>query len=107
MSAAHLPLSASLTVEPGYEQGQEYHAHSDFIDHPADPSGPRILTFFLFLNSLPADAGGSTWFPSAPSGTGVADEWSRMDWSQRKQLGGLQQYYKVCLTPPAVLVSVG
>ena len=31
---------------------------------------------------------------SEASGTGVADEWSRMDWSQRKQLGGLQHYYK-------------
>ena len=61
-----------------------------------------VFTFFLFLNSLPADAGGSTWFPSAPSGTGVADEWSRMDWSQRKQLGGLQQYYKVCLAARCV-----
>ena len=46
----------------GYAHGQEYHAHSDFIHHPTDPAGPRVFTFFLFLNS-PEHAGAATWLP--------------------------------------------
>ena len=51
-----------------YTAGQEYHAHLDFIpQQAATPAGPRIFTFFLYLNDVPPGRGGSTWFPHAAS----------------------------------------
>ena len=34
-----------------------------------EPHGPRVFTFFLYLNDVPAGGGGSTWFPSADVST--------------------------------------
>ena len=45
-----------------YEPGQFYKVHHDFIaSHAFGPSGPRILTFFLYLNDV--EEGGGTNFP--------------------------------------------
>jgi len=44
-----------------YEVGQFYRSHHDFISHHVErQSGPRILTFFLYLNDVPK--GGGTKF---------------------------------------------
>lgn len=44
-----------------YTHGQYYHPHNDFNPpHVTRPPGPRILTVFLYLNTVPA--GGGTRF---------------------------------------------
>ena len=45
-----------------YEKGQRYHVHHDFVPHHVDrQQGPRIVTFFLYLNDV--EEGGETYFP--------------------------------------------
>jgi prolyl 4-hydroxylase len=45
-----------------YEVGQFYRTHHDFIPHQVDrQSGPRLLTFFLYLSDA---GGGGTNFPT-------------------------------------------
>jgi len=45
-----------------YEVGQFYGQHNDYIEYQAKrPVGPRILTFYLYLNDVPN--GGETNFP--------------------------------------------
>lgn len=45
-----------------YEVGQHYGTHHDYIDLDRKrPAGPRILTFFLYLNDV--EEGGETAFP--------------------------------------------
>jgi len=45
-----------------YEPGQYYRVHHDYIEAYATlPAGPRILTFFLYLNDV--EEGGGTRFP--------------------------------------------
>lgn len=45
-----------------YQEGQFYQIHHDFIDHQVyRPMGPRILTVFLYLNTV--SEGGETDFP--------------------------------------------
>ena len=45
-----------------YEKGQFYRTHHDYIPNQRDRQcGPRILTFFLYLNDVPE--GGGTNFP--------------------------------------------
>lgn len=50
-----------------YEEGQFYKVHHDLIGaHIDGPSGPRVLTFFLYLNDV--EKGGGTRFPELLSG---------------------------------------
>jgi prolyl 4-hydroxylase len=45
-----------------YEPGQHYHRHHDFADYHLDRQyGPRVLTVFLYLNTV--EEGGGTDFP--------------------------------------------
>ena len=45
-----------------YEQGQHYHRHHDFADYHLDRQyGARVLTVFLYLNTV--EEGGGTNFP--------------------------------------------
>mmetsp|Transcript_11604 Transcript_11604/g.16417 ORF Transcript_11604/g.16417 Transcript_11604/m.16417 type:complete len:314 (+) Transcript_11604:325-1266(+) len=45
-----------------YYEGQFYRTHHDFIDHQIHrPTGPRILTIYLYLNDV--EEGGGTRFP--------------------------------------------
>lgn len=45
-----------------YEPGQRYHEHHDHIvEQMTLPCGPRVATFFMYLNSMPE--GGATTFP--------------------------------------------
>ena len=49
-----------------YTSGGEYQAHHDFIQgQQARPPGPRVFTFFMYLNDVPPGGGGATWFPNA------------------------------------------
>jgi len=53
-----------------YEIGQFYNVHHDFIEMDVGrPSGPRILTFFLYLTDV--EEGGGTNFPRLGSGDGL------------------------------------
>lgn len=46
-----------------YKPGQYYKIHHDYIAaHAYGPSGPRVLTFFLYLNDV--EEGGGTRFPA-------------------------------------------
>ena len=53
-----------------YEEGQQYNFHHDYIEHDIDrPTGPRILTFFLYLSDV--EEGGGTQFPYLGNGLTV------------------------------------
>ena len=56
-----------------YEEGQFYGVHNDFIPYQVQrPVGPRILTFYMYLNDV--EDGGGTRFPAVgaqPDGTTV------------------------------------
>ena len=58
-------LIRSSSCEPPqtlrYEPGQYYRVHHDQNAHPRSPWGPRLFTFFLYLNSV--EEGGGTRFP--------------------------------------------
>ena len=50
-----------------YEPGQFYKVHHDYVaSHAFGPSGPRVLTFFLYLNDV--EEGGGTNFPELAPG---------------------------------------
>ena len=44
-----------------YEPGQFYRVHHDQNTAVWAPQGPRVLTFFMYLNT--PEGGGETWFP--------------------------------------------
>ena len=44
-----------------YEPGQFYRQHHDQNTAVWAPQGPRVLTFFMYLNN--PEGGGETWFP--------------------------------------------
>jgi prolyl 4-hydroxylase len=51
-----------------YQPGQEFKTHVDYFDPQEDEKaiengGQRIATFFVWLNDLKEDDGGSTTFP--------------------------------------------
>ena len=46
-----------------YEPGQFYKVHHDQNTAVWAPQGPRVLTFFMYLNT--PEGGGETWFPQA------------------------------------------
>jgi len=47
-----------------YEPGQWYNEHHDYINgHLELPMGPRIFTFFMYLNDIEDGQGGTTDFP--------------------------------------------
>lgn len=49
-----------------YKKGEQFGKHVDYFDENEigvlDKGGQRIATFFIYLNTLPADAGGETEF---------------------------------------------
>ena len=51
-----------------YEPGQFYRRHHDQNTAVWAPQGPRVLTFFMYLND--PEAGGETAFPNVPDPTG-------------------------------------
>jgi len=51
-----------------YEPGQFYRVHHDQNTAVWAPQGPRVLTFFMYLNDVPS--GGETAFPQIPSPSG-------------------------------------
>ena len=58
-----------------YETSQEYQAHTDWInEQAAQNSGPRVWTFFLYLNDVAEGGGGATWFPQATINRTVAPD---------------------------------
>lgn len=48
-----------------YKTGQKYDAHHDFFgpEFNTGKAGQRIMTFFLYLNDVPEENGGDTYFP--------------------------------------------
>ena len=55
-----------------YEPGQFYRRHHDQNTAVWTPQGPRVLTFFMYLND--PEAGGETRFPSIPDPDGTPGE---------------------------------
>lgn len=53
-----------------YEPGQFYRRHHDQNTAVWTPQGPRVLTFFMYLND--PESGGETRFPSIPAPDGSA-----------------------------------
>lgn len=71
-----------------YQKGQEYKAHHDYFRHHTNftrECGDRLLTFFVYLNTLEAEDGGGTYFPkldirSRPV-AGDAMFWTNLDFN--------------------------
>ena len=66
-SVANLPFAyRQQMMTTSDEEGQFYRMHHDYVDHERDRvEGPRILTVFLYLNTV--EEGGETrfqWFES-------------------------------------------
>lgn len=69
-----------------YQKGQEYQGHHDFFknhDNFTKDVGDRLLTFFVYLNTLSEEDGGCTYFPrlgvrSKPK-AGDAMFWTNLD----------------------------
>ena len=51
-----------------YEPGQFYKVHHDQNTAVWAPQGPRVLTFFMYLNT--PEGGGETWFPQVTNVNG-------------------------------------
>lgn len=64
-----------------YKGRQGYQAHADWVggikELQSFPSGPRLFTIFLYLNTVDPATGGSTWFPGAPISNGTGAYWDR------------------------------
>mmetsp|Transcript_1734 Transcript_1734/g.2758 ORF Transcript_1734/g.2758 Transcript_1734/m.2758 type:complete len:514 (+) Transcript_1734:2-1543(+) len=67
-----LPRSSMERVQLlKYNDGQFYVPHHDHIESQRYlPCGPRILTFFLYLNTVPSKSGGGTRFDSYSTQSG-------------------------------------
>jgi prolyl 4-hydroxylase len=71
-----------------YQKGQRYYAHFDFFrenDKFTKDVGDRLLTFFVYLNTLEPEDGGTTSFPnlkitSQPQAGDIVF-WANMDFS--------------------------
>ena len=58
-----VPLANSEHVQIlQYDPGDFYRQHHDQNAHPHSPWGPRLYTFFLYLNNVPEGGGGGTRF---------------------------------------------
>ena len=79
-----------------YKGRQGYQAHADWAagikELQGFPSGPRLFTIFLYLNTVDPAAGGSTWFPGAPAtnDTGSAGAY----WHRPAHSAELREHYR-------------
>jgi hypothetical protein len=79
-----------------YKGRQAYQAHADWVGGIKQlqdfPSGPRLFTLFLYLNTVDPAAGGATWFPGAPTlnASGAAGP----HWDRPADVTELKEHYR-------------
>jgi len=88
-----------------YEPGQFYRRHHDQNTAVWTPQGPRVLTFFMYLNEV--DSGGETAFPAVGGGIkvtptkGSAILWPSTYNDQPMTAGARTHYTRTAVALPA------